>query len=74
MIKDPILIYIKFEDFVSQHERMTNLICNHLSIDSNKPSTYEPNHSKKKIGKFKNILTKKEIDDIEKNLSEYISF
>ena len=73
-IKDPILIYIKFEDFVSQHERMTNLICNHLSIDSSKPSTYEPNQSKKNIGKFKNILTKKEIDDIEKNLSEYISF
>lgn len=72
--KDPILINIKFEDFIINHERMTNLICNHLSINSNKQSSYDPNNSKKNIGKYKSFLSKNEIDEIEKNLSDFIYF
>jgi hypothetical protein len=72
--KDPILINIKFEDFIINHERMTNLICNHLLINSNKQSSYDPNNSKKNIGKYKSFLSKNEIDEIEKNLSDFIYF
>ena len=71
-IKDPILINIKFEDFVIKHKKIVDLICNHLSINSKSLSNYDPNLSKQKIGRYKIALSKKEIYDIEKNLSEYI--
>ena len=62
----------KFEDFVIKHKKIVDLICNHLSINSKSLSNYDPNLSKQKIGRYKIALSKKEIYDIEKNLSEYI--
>ncbi len=73
-IKDPILINIKFEDFIIKHGVMTDIICNHLSINSNKKSSYNPKNSKKNIGKYKDFLSKIEINEIERNLSDFISF
>ena len=51
---------------------MVDVLCNHVSLNSKTISSYEPNLSKKNIGKYKKILNQQEIDLIERNLSEYI--
>lgn len=70
-INNPILLQIRFEDFVIQNDKMVNLICNHVSLDSSILSDYNPELSKKNIGKYKEFLDNKEINKIENSLSEY---
>jgi len=69
---NPILLRLRFEDFVNKYNEMVNVLCNHVSINYKTASSYEPNLSKKNIGKYKKILSHQEIDVIESNLSEYI--
>ena len=69
---NPILLRLRFEDFVNKYNEMVNVLCNHVSINHKTASSYEPNLSKKNIGKYKKILSHQEIDVIESNLSEYI--
>ena len=69
---NPILLRLRFEDFVNKYNEMVNVLCNHVSINHKTASSYEPNLSKKNIGKYKKILSQQEIDVIESNLSEYI--
>lgn len=69
---NPILLRLRFEDFVNKYNEMVNVLCNHASINHKTASSYEPNLSKKNIGKYKKILSHQEIDVIESNLSEYI--
>ena len=69
---NPILLRLRFEDFVNKYNEMVNVLCNHASINHKTASSYEPNLSKKNIGKYKKILSLQEIDVIESNLSEYI--
>lgn len=69
---NPILLRLRFEDFVNKYNEMVNVLCNHVSINYKTASSYEPNLSKKNIGKYKKILSLQEIDVIESNLSEYI--
>ena len=69
---NPILLRLRFEDFVNKYNEMVNVLCNHASINHKTASSYEPNLSKKNIGKYKKILSQQEIDVIESNLSEYI--
>ena len=52
---------------------MVNILCDHVSLNSSILSSYEPNLSKKNIGKYQKILSEKEIEIIESNLSEYIN-
>ena len=70
-IDSPILLQLRFEDFVNKYDKMVNLLCNHVSLDSNVLSNYNPNFSKKNIGKYQEFLNAKEIDKIENSLSEY---
>ena len=67
------LLFIQFEDFVNNNIKMVEALCNHTSISSSINSSYQPNLSKKNIGKYKKFLSEKEIDIIESHLSEYIN-
>lgn len=66
------LLKINFEDFVKKNHQTTDLLCKHLSISTNVDSSYQPDLSRKNIGKYKKFLKIEEIDLIEKSLSEYI--
>lgn len=70
-INNPILLQLRFEDFVNKYDKMVNILCNHVSIDPSVLSDYNPNNSKKNIGKYRKFLNKREIDKIHNSLSEY---
>lgn len=71
-INNPVLLRLRFEDFVKKNNEIVIQLCDHLSLKSNILSSYEPNISKKNIGKYKKILSHNEIKIIENKLSEYI--
>lgn len=71
-INNPILLSLRFEDFVKKNNEMVDVLCNHLSLKSNIQSIYEPNLSKKNIGKYQKILSQNEIEKIETELSKYL--
>jgi hypothetical protein len=71
-VENNLLLKIKFEEFVTKHKEILDLICDHLLIDRTISSTYDPNLSFKNIGLYKKFLKKNEIDKIEKKLSGYI--
>jgi len=71
-INNPTLLHIQFEDFVYKNDKMVDVLCNHMSLNSSVHSSYQPNISKKNIGKYQQFLNQKEIDIIERRLSEYI--
>ena len=66
------ILRLSFEDFVIKNEKMVNILCNHISLSSNINSSYEPNLSKKNIGKYQKILSSSEIDIIENRLPEFM--
>ena len=70
--KDTNLLQIRFEDFVYNNKNMIDVLCNHLSISPNNFSKYQAENSKKNIGKYKKLLNKDELYQIEHYLSEYI--
>ena len=65
---DERILILNFEDFVLDHENGKNKVCKHLNIDHTVKSNYDVSKSKLNIGKFKNILTKVEIEQIKKSL------
>ena len=65
------VIFINFEDFVKKNDKFKKILCDHISINEIS-SSYDPELSKKNVGKFIKNLNKNEISKIEKNLSEYI--
>ena len=67
-ISDPSLLHLRFEEFINVNQKSVVSLCKHVSLDSKISSNYDPNSSKKNIGKFKKILTLKEINSIEKKL------
>ena len=71
-INNPNILSIQFEDFVLKNETFLEKLCNHMSISSKISSNYQPDLSKKNIGKFREILDKNELQTIENNLVEYI--
>ncbi len=71
-INNPIILRLRFEDFVYKNEKMINILCEHTSLDSNTSSNYNPNLSKKNINKYENILSDEEIDLIKNRLSDYL--
>ena len=66
---DDRLLEINFEEFVLDYKIKTREICDFLKIDWMKDSNYDPNISKKNIGKYKSYLDKKEIEIIKNKLS-----
>ena len=73
-INNPTILSLCFEDFVIKNKKMVDVLCDHFFLASNILSSYEPNLSKKNIGKYQKILSQEEIDIIEYSLSEYIYF
>ena len=71
-IKNPIVLRLKFEDFVNENEKMTNILCDHSLLSPNVRSKYNPKFSEKNIRKYQSILNKEEIDLIKNSLSEYL--
>lgn len=71
-ISDPSLLHLRFEEFINVNQKSVVSLCQHVSLDSKISSNYDPNSSEKNIGKFKKILNLKEINSIEKKLSEYL--
>ena len=66
------VLFIQFEDFVNNNIKILDKLCEHVYLSPNITSNYQPNLSKKNIGKFKKFLSKKETDFIESQLSKYI--
>ena len=64
------ILIIHFEDFVKNNEKNISAVCDHLSLNKDISSNYMPSHSKKNIGKYRSILTLKEIELIRKDLSD----
>lgn len=64
---------INFEDFVLSYKNIIKEICEFLDLDDSVRSNYDPNISRKNIGKYKSILDKKEIFIITKYLSKWIN-
>ncbi len=74
LINDTNILFLKFEDFVEKNDKFKKILCDHISITDMTSSSYDPELSKKNIGKFNEYLDKNEIIKIEENLSEYIYF
>ena len=72
-ISNPDVLHLRFEEFVNNNEEMINVLCTHMSLNPNILSNYDPNLSRKNIGKYKDFLSHKEIDVIQKDLSKYIN-
>lgn len=70
-INSNVLLKLRFEDFVYKNEKIIQSLCKHASINSEIVSKYDPNNSKKNIGKYKKFLTNKEIEIIKNSLSKY---
>ncbi len=69
---DDKVLEINFEEFVLDYQNKTKEICDFLKIDSNIKSSYDPNKSKKNIGKYKFNLDQKEIEIINHKLSPWM--
>ena len=72
LVNEKNILFIRFEDFVKKNEEFTKLLCDHASLSLSVSSNYQPELSKKNIGKFHKILTRNEIEIIENRLAEYI--
>jgi len=72
--QDPHIKRIRFEDFVRDHECEREQLCSFLKIDPTVQSSYQPERSVKRIGKYKNknLLSTTEIKFIEDELEDYI--
>ena len=66
------IIKIKFEKFFKNFDTESKKLCKLLKIKGNIKHNFNLKNTLKNLYKFENYLTKKEIDYINKNLSEYI--
>ena len=72
LINNSNILFIRFEDFVKKNNFFLNTLCDHISLSSSISSDYQPDLSKKNIGKFHQLLDKNELQIIESHLGEYI--
>lgn len=63
------VFYVKFENFVENHEMSVKELCNFVGLSNNTKSTYDPNSSKKNINQFNHYLDENEIKIIQKNFT-----
>jgi len=69
----PDMYNLKFEEFVLNHNLQANALCEFAGITDSICSLYDPEKSKKNISKFRNILSVKELAEIDKYLAQYYS-
>ncbi len=72
-IEDKNVLFVRFEDFVQKNLHQLELLCNFLSLPSDISSNYQPDLSRKNIGKHKEIISHKENQIIKNKLGEYFS-
>ncbi len=67
-------LIIRFEDFVLNHEKTTQKICDFIEIDKNKidRSTYDIEYSKARIGLWESYPNQKVMDKIGTELKDYL--
>ena len=63
-LDDERVLRLTFEDFVNNYPDSILKICNHISLNPSINSTYQPSLSRPNIGKYKNLLSSIEIDQI----------
>ncbi|WP_150112099.1 hypothetical protein [Desulfonatronovibrio hydrogenovorans] len=68
----PLVTTIQYESFVLEHKRETEKLCDILHLSPTARSTYDPEASKRNVDKFMKILSRNELDVIEKELSDYL--
>ncbi|MCG5531124.1 hypothetical protein LRD18_09605 [Halorhodospira halochloris] len=66
---DPKVERVSFESFIFDHEKEKNRICAFLGLDPDTRSQFDPNLSKKNVGKHKKHLSKKDQETIKQGLS-----
>ena len=67
------VIKIKFEDFFENFEKNKSDLSIKLGIDPNAKSNFNLDHTLKNLHKYKNKLSKYEIDYIDENLKDFYS-
>ena len=61
-------LYVKFENFVENHDMSVKELCNFTGLSNKIKSRYDPHSSKKNINQFNRHLDENEIKKIRKNL------
>jgi hypothetical protein len=72
--KNPTVLRIRYEDFILNHDEVTNKIHKHIGLDNlkkNQSMVFNVNDSKKNVGIWKKYRNLPEIIQIEKDLAEY---
>ena len=69
-----IVMHIRFEDFIRNFDVEVKKVNNHLNLSENVSYKFNPDNSKKNIGKFKKVLRLEDVKYIEKKLENYLHF
>ena len=69
-----LLIKIKYENFILNHEKESKKLLKFLKIKNLKKKNFDISHSKKNIFKAKKYLSYKELKYIEKELKKYLQW
>ncbi len=69
-----IVMHIRFEDFIDNFDKEVKKLNKHLNLSDNINSNFDPDKSKKNIGKFKKILKSEDVKYIEENLKDFLHF
>jgi hypothetical protein len=66
--------FVRFEDFVLDHEKTTNDLCEYLDISKENmdTSTYDIGYSKTRVGLWKSYLNQKVMEKIASELKDYL--
>ena len=70
---DERVLEISFDNFVLNYQNEAIKVCNFLNINPTIKTSYNPESSKKNIGKYKKYLSNYEIDIISQSLSKWIN-
>lgn len=71
-ISNPNILKLNFEEFVIENKKNVKILCNHTDLNPITFSSYQSELSKKNIGMYSEVLSKSDVDNIERHLSSYI--
>jgi hypothetical protein len=66
------VLHIRFEEFILNHSDQVRKICDHLDIDADLNSDFDPEQSKDNVEKFRNLLSKEDQTFIENELKPFL--
>jgi len=69
-----IVMHIRFEDFIRNFDVEVKKVNSHLDLPENVSYNFNPDKSKKNIGKFKKVLRTEDVNYIERKLQKYLHF